>query len=468
MPSPFFKVLKEHIRREKVSFHTPGHKQGKGFPSDIKKFLRENIFKMDLTVLSDIDSIHFPKKELKKAEEFLSRAYNSKYSFFLMNGSTIGNHAAILSQFSPGDSILVSRLVHRSVVSGIILSQIWPVWMQPEVLKGENIILECNSLIVRDYLEKFPEAKAVFITSPTYNGIIPDIRNISEIVHKKNKMLIVDEAWGPHLKFLDKGFSAVEQGADIVIHSFHKIFPVFSQGSVLHVLSDRVDLEKLEEVLSFLHTTSPFYPNIALMDWVRDYVEKKGRKLVKNLMRLGEYTIEKLKKVSHIKVFEPKILPEGYKFDSSKITFDVSNTGYTGYEIDRFLLKKGISVDCAGYTNVIAPLGFGSDRRDIDYLLKILRELNARKKPINFYLWLPRFLPEMALLPYDVIFKYKRISRNIFDSQDMISGEIISPYPPGIPILTPGERITKDVCNYFKDLLKRNIIDKEDVKVVEV
>ena len=210
MSSPFYNSLLRHIKREKVSFHTPGHKQGKGFPKKFREFLKENLFKMDVTVLEDIDSIHFPEKELKEAEKLLAKLYNARHSFFLVNGSTEGNIAVILSQFSSGDSILVSRMVHRSVISGMILAGVWPVWMKPEVLEGENIILECSSEIVEKYLKEFPEVKAVFITSPTYNGVIPDLKEISRITHKYEKLLIVDEAWGPHLKFLENGFSAEE------------------------------------------------------------------------------------------------------------------------------------------------------------------------------------------------------------------------------------------------------------------
>ncbi|HLD29160.1 MAG TPA: arginine decarboxylase, partial [bacterium] len=352
---------------------------------------------------------------------------------------------------------------------GIILGQVWPIWMQPPVLDKQNIILECNVQVVEKYLQEFPEVKAVLLTSPTYNGVITDLEKIAEIVHKHGKLLIVDEAWGPHLHFLGRKLSATECGADIVINSLHKILPTFSQGSVIHVMNDdRVDLDRLRRVVSLLQTTSPFYPGLALMDWVREWMVKKGKRLTEKMFELGIHGRERLNRIPHVSAFSPEQLPEGYFFDESKLTLEISEMGYTGYQLDKILSRRGIQVDCAGYTTLIAPLGLGSRKKDIDLLVSELKNIKPKNKKISFYFWLPKFSPEMALLPNDVFFIQNRKKIPIEESVGLISAEIVSPYPPGIPVLVPGERITVEVCNYLKDLVKRKIIKKTGLEVVSL
>src|SRR3989339_637135 len=193
MPAPLFKKLLEYSRREKASFHTPGHKGGYGLPQKIKSVMEKSIFPMDITVFPAVDSLHHPEKCIMEAQELLAEAYGAKASFFLVNGSSVGNLSALLSQFKPGDSLLVSRIAHCSVIGGIILGQVWPIWMQPPVLDKQSIILECNVQVVEKYLQEFPEVKAVLLTSPTYNGVVTDLEKIAELVHRNGKLLIVDE-----------------------------------------------------------------------------------------------------------------------------------------------------------------------------------------------------------------------------------------------------------------------------------
>jgi len=251
----FFLSLKNYAGWERHSFHTPGHKAGQAFEKNFRKILQEKIFEFDITVTPFVDSIHEPKSVIKNLQEGICALYGVNKSFILVNGSTQGNLAAFLSLFKDGDTVLISRNIHMSVISACVISGIYPSWMNPPILKN-GVIGEVSAKDVQNYINYYPEAKGVFITSPTYNGIITELEKIAEICHKEKKLLIVDEAWGPHLQFWKKEYSAVNF-ADIVIHSFHKIFPTFSQGSILHICSDRVDTSKVEKAISILTTTSP-------------------------------------------------------------------------------------------------------------------------------------------------------------------------------------------------------------------
>ncbi|PIU18013.1 MAG: hypothetical protein COT16_03555 [Elusimicrobia bacterium CG08_land_8_20_14_0_20_44_26] len=451
----FFTVMRNYISKEKHSFHTPGHKAGAAFEKGFRDFLQKNIYNLDITVTPFVDSLHEPSGCIKETQGKISALYGAKKSFLLVNGSTLGNLAVFLSLFRDGDSVLISRNIHKSVIAACVISGIYPVWMNPEIIPG-GITGEVSSKIVLKYLNSYPETKAVFITSPTYHGIITDVKKIAEVCREFGKILIVDEAWGPHLKFYGNGsFSAVNY-ADCVIQSFHKILPVFSQGSVLHICSDIPDIENMEKAVSLLSTTSPFYPMLLTMDYAAGLLAKKGKKLTMKMMKLGSYASKKIKALPFARVLDKSLLPPGNSLDTSKITIDFERRGLTGFFIQNFLRKHGIGIDCANPLNVIATLGFGNTKEDVDSLISALKKLPHRKaikfKEFSF----PATPSEIALSPREVYMKYRKKKIPLIAAAGQICAEMLAPYPPGIPVLLPGERITKDVIDYLKavDLFK--------------
>jgi len=381
-------------------------------------------------------------------QEGICALYGVKKSFILVNGSTQGNLAAFLSLFKDGDTVLISRNIHMSVISACVISGIYPSWMNPPILKN-GVIGEVSAKDVQNYINYYPEAKGVFITSPTYNGIITELEKIAEICHKEKKLLIVDEAWGPHLQFWKKEYSAVNF-ADIVIHSFHKIFPTFSQGSILHICSDRVDTSKVEKAISILTTTSPFYPMLLTISYTQDLLKRKGKELTHKMMNLGKKAQEELMKFNQESVLTQDTIPKNYFFDTSKITVLTNCLGYTGFAVQKTLKKFGIGIDCANPLGIIAPLGFGNTKEDIKAFVKAIKSLQPRK-PIKFNnFYFPATPMEIVLSPREVFTKYKKKKVPIDESVGYICAETIAPYPPGIPVLLPGERITEEVVRYLK------------------
>ena len=230
--TPIFETLQARSKRKVTSFHTPGHKNGRGIDPRLKAIIGKQAGFFDVTVFPEVDSLHDPVSSIKRSQILMAEAYGVQHSFFLVNGSTVGNQAMLMSACSPGDSIIVSRNAHKSILAGIILAGLWPIWIQPKVDQNLDILFDPTPDQIEQAILQFPEAKAVFVTSPTYNGVTADLIKISEIVHRYGKVLLVDEAHGPHLKFHeDLPISAVEAGADLCVQSTHKILSALSQGS---------------------------------------------------------------------------------------------------------------------------------------------------------------------------------------------------------------------------------------------
>ncbi|MCS7185303.1 MAG: aminotransferase class I/II-fold pyridoxal phosphate-dependent enzyme, partial [bacterium] len=242
---PLLETLLRHVKNNVTSFHCPGHKNGRALDRRIKK-LGKKVFSIDVTVFKEVDSLHDPIGPIKYAQRLMAKAYGVKESLFLVNGTSVGNIAMLLGSLEQGDSVIISRIAHKSALSGIILSGLWPIWMDPIIEKEFMIMLDAQPTDIKQMLKRFPEVKAVFVTSPTYNGVVTDLVGIADVTHSVGKLLLVDEAHGPHLKF-NKSLpvSAVETGADVCVQSIHKILSALSQGSVLHIISDRVDINKM-------------------------------------------------------------------------------------------------------------------------------------------------------------------------------------------------------------------------------
>ncbi|MFA5778869.1 MAG: aminotransferase class I/II-fold pyridoxal phosphate-dependent enzyme [Elusimicrobiota bacterium] len=460
--APLFEAVYNHAKKRMVSFHTPGHKNGRSIDKKLLSFTGKNVYYFDVTVFPDVDSLHDPTKCIKQAQELMAKAYGVEQSLFLVNGSSSGNQAMFLSACKPGDSIILSRNIHKSVLGGIILAGLWPIWLQPKIDQNLDIILDAEPDQITEAIKKFPEAKAVFITSPTYNGVTSDLLEIANICHKNNKLLLVDEAHGPHLRFhRDFPISAVEADADMIVQSVHKILSAFSQGSVLHINSDRIDLNRVKKVVSMLQTTSPNYLTLSSIDLARRQAVLHGEKLLGEIIDAAEYGRKKINRLKNFFCFTREdIRSRGYDLDVTKLTINVTKTGLSGLEIENLLNEQyNIQVDCADLFNLIAIMGIGSTRADVQKLVNALEDIDIKYhgSEKNWNLNLPSLTTEMVMTPRDVFFQKasKRVSLN--KAAGHISAQTLTPYPPGIPILIPGERITKEICDYLFELSSKDI-----------
>ncbi|MCS7230557.1 MAG: aminotransferase class I/II-fold pyridoxal phosphate-dependent enzyme [Elusimicrobiota bacterium] len=475
--TPLLDVLLNHAKNKVTSFHTPGHKNGASILPKLRDFTKRNVYYLDVTVFPEVDSLHDPVSCIKLAQELMAKAYNVKNSFFLVNGSTVGNIAMLLSACDPGDSVILSRTCHKSVLAGIILAGVWPIWAKPVVDQQRDIIYEISSKEVEEYINNYPEAKAVFITSPNYNGICPDLIKIQEVCKKHNKILLVDEAHGPHLKFHpDLPVSAVEVGADMCVHSVHKVLSALSQASVLHFNSSKIDINRVKRVVSMLQTTSPNYFILASIDAARMQVVKNGTKVFSKIISYCEKAREEINKLPNIFALTRKeIKSEYYDLDLTKLTINVTKTGLTGYKIEEILAKEyKIQVDCADMFNLVAISGFGTSKEDVEKLVYAITDIS--KKYSGDYeiqkLQIPPLSTEVVMLPRDAFFSTNTKRVSLKKSVGYISAQTLTPYPPGLPILTPGERITKDTVDYLQEISSYAVRisgqESENLKTIKV
>lgn len=460
--APLFETLLGHAKNRVVSFHTPGHKNGRGIDPRLRAFTGRNMYYMDVTVFPEVDSLHDPVGPIKKAQQLMAMAYGVEHSFFLVNGSSVGNMIMLMSACKPGDSVIISRNAHKSTMAGVTLSGVWPIWIQPKIDQNLDILFDSSPDQIEEALKKYPEAKAVFVTSPTYNGVASDLVKIAEICHSRGKILLVDEAHGPHLKFHeDLPVSAVEAGADMCVQSTHKILSALSQGSVLHVQSDLVDVSRVRRVVSLLQTTSPNYLILASLDLARRQAVMEGEKRLDRVIRAAESARRRLNNLKNIFCITRKdIVSRGYDMDPTKLTINVTRTGLSGHEIEDILAKEyKVQVDAADLFNMIAIMGIGSDHTDVDRLVSALEEIDDkyRGEAQNWDLKIPELTTEMVMNPRDVFLQMKAKRVPLSRSVGQISAQTLTPYPPGIPVLIPGERITQEIVNYLLDLTEKDI-----------
>lgn len=472
LKTPLFNAVVNYAKKKKISFHTPGHKHGDGIPKKFRDFVGSKIFDIDLTLLEEVDSLQDPKTVIKEAQKLAAEAYGSDYSFFLVNGTTIGNQTMILSTCLPGDKIIIPRNAHKSVIAGVILSGAIPIYVHSKVDKKLGIICNVTPKQIEEKLAEHPDVKAILITNPTYNGITTDIREIVRIGHQYKKIILIDEAHGPHLKFHpDLPISAMEAGADICVQSTHKIISGMTQASMLHARKT-IDILKLKRILQLLHTTSPSYILMASLDVARMQMATSGMEILSRVIKLSEEARKNIKNLQ-IDCFGREVIGrEGiFGLDVTKLNIDTRNIGNTGYEVSKLLNKKyGVQIEFATPTYLLAIVSLGNTKNDIYKLVYALKDIKKNYKldenisrtvaNIEF----PAFNSEVALTPREAAFSItKKVSFK--EAIGMISAEVICPYPPGIPLLIPGERVTKEVCDYLhfiKDL--GNIISGQDDK----
>ncbi len=460
--TPLMDTLIRHAKREVVSFHTPGHKNGQGIDPKLRAYTGRNVWRMDVTVFPEVDSLHDPVGPIKKAQALMAQAYGVKYSQFLINGSSCGNMAMLMASCHPGDSVILSRNAHKSTLSGVIMSGIWPIWIQPKVDQHLDIIFDSDAAQIEEALRQYPEAKAVFVTSPTYHGVVTDLKKIADLCHSKGKMLLVDEAHGAHLKFhKDLPMSAVEAGADMCVQSTHKILSAMSQGSVLHINSDAVDINRVRKILSILQTTSPNYVTLASLDAARRQAYFHGEKIFSRVMKLAEMARERINKLQRIyAITQGEIRAKGYDLDVTKLTFNVTRTGLSGHDVEELLAHKyQIQVDCADLFNLIAIMGVGTTKKDVERLVAAIEDIDRMDvgKEKNWVFQLPSLSTEMVMTPRDVFLQQTAKRVPLRKSVGHISAQTLTPYPPGIPVLIPGERITQEIVEFLEDLAEKDV-----------
>ncbi|MBI9013387.1 MAG: aminotransferase class I/II-fold pyridoxal phosphate-dependent enzyme [Clostridiales bacterium] len=435
------------INNEKlVSFHVPGHKQTSLYNEYLDKV--NTILDIDTTEIPGTDDLHDPLTCIKTSQDALSKLYKTKESFFLTGGTTCGIYAMIMAVTSPGDTILVARDCHRAVYDGMFLGRLNGIYISPDFYKGIPIGITKENVLKA--IKENPQAKALVLTYPNYYGIGTDLKAIEQIVHANNMLLLVDEAHGAHLNLSNElMLSAVDLGADVVVHSSHKSLPSMTQSSVLHLNSDRVNERKLKQMLKLHQSSSPSYVLMSSLDICYDIVAKQGEFLMKKL--LGN-----IKKIRYkYPVFLEQVdLPDGFKLDPTKLTITGNKSGWNPVDIENQLRKNGIQIEFSNENNCVFVSSIMNETGDFEYLSKMMEMLKF-KCYSGIDNMEKSFLSKNIMSLSEAYYSSKKMMK-LKDAENCISTEYIVPYPPGIPMIIPGELIEEDKLELINRMLDKN------------
>lgn len=456
--TPLFAALKKYVEDETISFHVPGHRGGKGIP-EFRNFVGNNVLSIDVTAgILGLDTVCNPVGVIRESEVLAADAFGADYAHFLVNGTTSGIQAMILSVAGPGDEIIIPRNAHRSVVGGLILSGAKPVYIKPVIDDYMGIAMGITPESVRRALVEHPNAKAVFVINPTYYGAASNLKGIVEIAHSFEKPVIVDEAHGAHLGFHpDLPLSAMEAGADMSAASIHKLAGSMTQSSILLVKSVLIDDRKVKSAMNLTQTTSPSFPLLASLDVARKQMVLNGRQMLDRTMKLCEKVRKQLNNINGIYVMGHDV--EGnegcFAYDPTKLAINVKELGLSGFETENILkYKHHIQIELSDLYNVLAVGAIGDNEQSINALLAAIKDIaekHGRKNVVKIACELPEN-QEMVVSPRFAFYSEKKIVP-LEEAEGEISTEMLMAYPPGIPIICPGERITREVIDYAKALI---------------
>jgi lysine decarboxylase len=461
---PLIKGLELYAKEKNTLFHMPGHKQMEELEEI--RYLRDHLLHLDVTEVPGTDNMHYPEGIIRESLDLLSEAMGSKKSYYLVNGSTSGNYAMIMGLFNSGDSVIIQRNCHQSVYNAIGLSGIRPVFVQPALLPSFHIP-SCVTLdAVRAAWEAHPEVKGVVLTSPSYFGIMPDIGKIALFCREKGIRLVVDEAHGAHLSFSDRlPGSALSHGAHASTCSFHKTLTSFTQSAVLNLGEGLTEEERarVEYYLRVFQSSSPSYILMASLEMARYVMEKRGEALLSELMENIEALKENLKDLPDIRFLTDSDLEEGL-MDPTRVTL---STPLDGNALSGVLRKDfHIQVEMTEGNCLVFLTTIMNSRKDFLHLEASLREIFGKSSlTASAHEASGEASSPMAPLPEPITLYSERETLfmgceevRLDDAAGRVSRERITPYPPGIPILLPGEVISRVLIAYLKDLNDRDAV----------
>jgi arginine decarboxylase len=458
--TPIVDALQEWVNKSHAPFYTPGHKRGIGMNPILTERWGATVFGWDLPELPGLDNLQAPAGIIEQAQILAAEVFGAQQTWFLVNGSTTGVMAAILATCGEGEKIILPRNMHSSAIAGIIHAGAVPIFINPEYDQQLDIAHSITPDSVKLALEQHPDAKAVMVVYPTYYGACGDLAAIAEIVHGYQIPLLVDEAHGAHFGFhSDLPPAAVAVGADLSVQSTHKLLGSLTQSAMLHVNSSLIDAEAIGRSLRLLQSTSPSYLLLASLDAARQQMGLNGEKLMAETIELAQIARAEIDRIPGIAVVKLDRHIPGCKYvDPTRLTVTVTGLNLTGFAADEILASEfGIVAELPSMRHLTFIISIGNRRIDIDRLIWGLTQLATRfaeiiplnLDPIDLQ---DRVLTDLAITPRQAT-RRPQISVPTDRAIGRISAESICPYPPGIPILVPGEMITAEAVAYLRQTL---------------
>ncbi|UXY18115.1 ornithine decarboxylase [Streptomyces cynarae] len=470
---PILEALRRYHERGELAFTPPGHKQARGADPEARELLSD-VFRSDVLASGGLDDRRMTGDVLVRAEELMADAVHAEHTFFTTCGSSLSVKAAMLAVAGPHEQLVVGRDAHKSVVSGLILAGIEPVWADPQWDERQRFAHAPSPEAFAEALDRHPEARGALVTSPTPYGGCADLAAIAEVCQARGVPLIVDEAWGAHLPFHpDLPSWAMDAGADVCVTSIHKMGSGFEQGSVFHLQGPLIDPTTLKSRADLLGTTSPSVLIFAGLDAWRRQMALRGKDLLDDALHLTEQVRAAVEEIPGLEVLgRDDLVGPGLSadYDPLPVTIDVSGLGTSGYRAADWLrAEHHIDMHLSDHRRISAQLTFADSPDTVRPLLQALRDLAGHADELSAGLTHPEVPTgdgmrlEQVRLPRDAYFGPKE-SVPLEQAAGRICAEMITPYPPGIPAVLPGERLTEPVLRYLRTGLESgmNLPDADD------
>jgi arginine/lysine/ornithine decarboxylase len=448
--APLYEALENFRKKRIVPFDVPGHKRGRGNPQ-LAELLGEKCVALDVNSMKPLDDLCHPSSVIRDAEDLAAEAFGAKYCFFMVGGTTSAVQSMILSVCKAGDKIILPRNVHKSAINALILCGAIPVYVNPEVEPRLGISLGMEPSVLEKAVHDNPDAVAVLVNNPTYYGICSDLKNIVKIAHSHGMKVLVDEAHGTHFYFnKDLPVSGMAAGADMAAISMHKSGGSLTQSSIL-LLNDTMNVNHVRQIINLTQTTSASYLLMSSLDISRRNLALNGEKSFKKVMEMAQYARDEINAVGDYYAYGKELIngTSVYDFDVTKLSVYTRDLGLAGIEVYDILRDEyDIQIEFGDISNILAYISIGDRIQDIERLVGALYDIKRLYKKDKAGMLCAEYIaPKVAVAPREAFYADK-VSLPIRETAGKICAEFVMCYPPGIPILAPGELITNEIIEY--------------------
>lgn len=449
---PIYEALVNFKKERVVPFDVPGHKHGKGNP-ELTEFLGQKCMSVDVNSMKPLDNLCHPVSVIKEAEELAADAFGAKHAFFMVGGTTSAVQSMIMASVKAGEKIIMPRNVHRSAINAMILTGAIPIYVNPDVDKRLGISLGMSISQVEQAILENPDAKAILVNNPTYYGICSNLKAIVELAHEHNMLALVDEAHGTHFYFSDElPISAMAAGADMASVSMHKSGGSLTQSSFL-LLGENVNEGYVRQIINLTQTTSGSYLLMASLDMSRKNLALNGQEIFEKVRKLAHYARVEINQIGDYYAYCKELIngDSVYDFDVTKLSIFTLDIGLAGIEVYDLLRDEyGIQIEFGDIGNVLAYISVGDSEANIERLVGALSEIRRRFKKGRSGMLDHEYINPQVVVSPQVAFYGEKESLPIAKSANRVCSEFVMCYPPGIPILAPGEMITEEILSYIQ------------------
>lgn len=466
---PIAEALEEFHNNRVVPFDVPGHKRGKGNP-ELTAFLGQRCMSIDVNSMRPLDNLCHPVSVIREAEELAAEAFGAGYAFFMVGGTTSAVQAMVFTAAKRGDKIILPRNVHRSVINAMVLCGAVPVYVNPAVDKRLGISLGMSVSDVEKAVKENPDAKAILANNPTYYGICSDIKTITELAHKNNMLMLADEAHGTHFYFGENlPLSAMAVGADMASVSMHKSGGSLTQSSFL-LTGKNMNSGRVRQIINLTQTTSGSYLFMSSLDISRKNLAVGGKEIFKKVNYLADYARSEINQIGDFYAYSKELVNGDsiFDFDTTKLSVNTVDTGLAGIEVYDILRDDyDIQIEFGDMGNILAYISVGDRERDIERLVGAMSEIRRRYRKDKSGMLISEYIPPHVVTSPQEAFYADKESLPLDESKGRICSEFVMCYPPGIPILAPGEEVTDDVIRYIKYAKEKGcfMTGAEDMKI---